>query len=195
MSLKFNNTLNVNGILSIKVIDAVTGKILEEDSGQNLILNSGIDIMCRALAGDVSIPVTTAETKLHQLTNPLSNIVQYIQLGNNLTPPTISDSSPFPSGALNLDPASGNGASEVFKLIPVFGIKDTISFKCIIPNSAGNGSSGTALYQEAVLMTKTSDVPTYKWFARKVFGGVKTKNSGVIFEINWDIVFSANSVS
>lgn len=192
MFLETSNFLNINGIFTLKIIDATTGKLLDKESGQNLILNSGVDMMCRALAGDVTVPAIDAQAKLHTLNAPLTNIVQYLQLGNNITLPLVTDSSPFPSGALNLDPLSGNGASEIFKLMPVLGLKDTISFKCIIPNSAGNGSSGTALYQEAVLLGKTSDIPTYKWFARKVFSGVKTKTSNVVFEINWDIVFSAN---
>lgn len=192
--LNLNETLSIKGIFTLKVIDALTGEVLNEVSGENLILDSGIDLMCRALAGDNVVPVTEEEKKLYFFNSPIANIVQYVQLGNNLLPSTPESNSPYNSGALNEDPSSGYNASEIFKLTPLFQKKNTVTFRCVVPNSAANGSSGSAVYQEAVLMSKVSATPTYKWFARKLFP-LQTKTSSVIFEINWDIVFNVTSTS
>lgn len=168
MSLDFNSSLGVKGVFTLKVIDAATGVVLEEEKGNNIVLNSGLDIIRRAISSG-SAPV-----------------VNTLQLGGDATTPTPQDAPLNTGGSLQVVP------SEFFAVQPFYYKDDnqTVTFKCIIPPGSGNGSDpegrGNA-YQEAVLSADTGG--EHKWFARKTFN-TRVKTALVLFEINWDIIFT-----
>lgn len=200
--MRVKDNISLKGVFHLKVIDALSGKVINEIRDENLILDSGIEILCAALAGNIYLdPADTSIDesnllKINTLNSPVSNIVQYLQLGMNATTPQVTDTGVAPYGALNENPDSDSGASKVFKVTPFFLKKDIVTFRCIIGVNEGNGPTGKTGYTEAVLMSKIDkdidNKPIYKLFSRKTFG-TQTKDNTVLFEINWDIIFSAVS--
>lgn len=166
MNVKEN--IGVHGKLTIKVIDGKTGIVIEEDSGDNVVLNSGLDFLRKNITTFTPVPV------------------QYMQLGGDSTAATPLDTPAFPDGRLVIRP------SELFLAKAYFLTPNTTLFKSIVNLNEGNGN-GTATYTEAVLSFPVEPPPGslidyVGWFARKTFSG-KTKTNNVLFELNWEITF------
>lgn len=162
-------SIPVSGEFTIKVIDGKTGVVLEEETGNNVILNTGIDHIRHAITPLAYSPVA------------------FLQLGGNATVETVTDAPTTVDGQLASSP------SELFNVRSFFIAPEQTMFKCIVSMTEGNGAN-SAQYNEAVLMFKTSSSPdTYAWFARKTFNN-KVKNSNLLFEINWAINFNYISV-
>src|ERR1035437_3436796 len=151
MNLK--DTVEVHGVLTIKTIDSLTGVVLDEEVGENCILNTGLDLIARSL--------TTGGAPL----------VTLLQLGGNgAVKETITDAPADSSGYLS------SVHSEFLSVNSYSIISGKTLFKCIVGPTSANGSSGSATYNEAVLMYKVSESPdVYGWFARKTFTN-KIKN-------------------
>jgi hypothetical protein len=170
--MELKDKIEVHGRLTIKTIDGATGLVLNEDTGENCILDSGITQICRRIAGDSVYPVAL------------------LQLGANATPETVTDAPINGDGTLNASP------SELFDVKAYFLTPGKTLFKCIVNLNEGNGfnSTGSASYNEAVLMYRRGiPIPNglsleYDWFARKTFSN-KIKNSNLLFELNWEISF------
>jgi hypothetical protein len=167
MNLK--DKLEIHGRLTIKTIDGATGAILDEETGENCILDSGIYQICRRIAGEAVYPVAL------------------LQLGSDATPETVKDAPINSDGTLSAYP------SELFDVKAYYLTPGKTLFKCIINLNEGNGT-GSASYNEAVLMYRRgTPIPNglsleYDWFARKTFSN-KIKNSNLLFELNWEISF------
>lgn len=186
--------ITIKGILTIKTIDTNTGEVLDIDRGENLVLNSGIEILKQALVGDFTLP-SDAEPGVHlnSLSGALASTIRYFQLGKGTTTPAATDVSPYANGTLdNVSTVFPTNASEILTVGYSYPNTSTLRLFCTVPTTKGNGFSGTTTYTEAVLMAKTQGSPdpeVFKWFARRVFPS-KTKTSSVILEIEWDLIFN-----
>ena len=163
MNLK--DTIEVHGVLTIKTIDSLTGVILDEEVGENCILNTGLALIALSITAAGAPPVTI------------------LQLGGNVTKEIVTDVPSTSNGSLTVRPSDFLPINS-YSIIP-----GKTLFKCLIGPAYANSGTGNATYNEAVLMYKISEDPvTYGWFARKTFND-KIKNSSLIFELNWEITF------
>lgn len=167
------DNVGVQGKFTLKVIDGLTGNVIEEETSSNVILNSGLEFLKQAIS------------------NPVSTHIDYLQLGGSAALAKVTDAPDVSSsnGELIITP------SEVFPVVAYYLKPATVLFKCIINLNQGN-QQGSTTYREAVLMFPVPgpdpQLTYYNWFARKTFND-KLKNNTLLFEINWEISFEYQS--
>lgn len=191
--LKLSNKISIQGSLRIVSKCAKTGKILQIEEGKNLVLDTGLEDFCKAIVGDITLPSVTAGTKLGAITgNPLAHIVQYAQFGTDPTPSTSTSVSKNDNGTLDPNVVTPGSASDIIPVSYYFPYPNVIVFQLNLSPGIGNGINypNGITYTEAVLMSLTNTTPmTYRWFARRVFGGIVKTNTSLI-EAEWTLTFT-----
>jgi hypothetical protein len=186
--------LRVRGALKLTVKDASTGEILQVNEGDNLVLNTGLESLCHMLVGDITVPADViSNNKLNSSKKALTHVPLYGQFGVNSNAPSATDTSPFFNGTLDSNAVTPYGASDIIKAKYFYPSQNSVTIQFLLPPNKGNGEGGPdgITYREAVLMCKVSDSPIqYKWFARRVFGGI-VKTSGTLIEAEWTFSLTA----
>ena len=195
--MRFNNSIMTCGKLKITTRDAVTGKILQCDEGDNLILNSGLSSLCNLISGNfvVSDVASTVYSAAYAQAVPL-----YIQFGSDATPVSSSDRSGFPNGTLDEVTSSPSKASDIVKGTITYPGAPYSNNPCMFQfflgptNGNGIGDPGVGLtYREAVLMSRGAPVggeERYTWFARRSFPDI-LKTGSILLEAEWTFTFNA----
>ena len=172
MNLNLKQNIQVMGELTITSIDTNTGCVISEDTHPNMILDSGLELLAKAISSQ-GIP-----------------LVSHLQLGGNSNPPISTDVPLSSDGQLITTP------SEVFPVQAYYNRPNAVTFKCFIPATAANRGSA-ANYNEAVLLAGTLNpglaTYTYQWFARRTFNQ-RYKDNNIIFEITWVIKFLYSNI-
>lgn len=198
--MKLLAKIGISGKLKLTVSDATTGKILQVEEGDNLVLNTGLTSLCNLLSGNITVPSDITPGMILNETNyALPDVPLYGQFGMNTpainrgTTPGPDDKSDFTNGTLDSSATSPSAASDIVKATSYSSSKYGISFQFTLAPNQGNGLAGAGMtYKEAVLMSKISDDPlTYNWFARKTFSSI-TKNTTTIISGEWTFAFINN---
>lgn len=189
--------IGVKGYLKVTLTD-LTGKVLQVEEGPNLVLNTGLEDICRLIAGDTQVPVDLVSGQsLHETVHALPRVPLYGQFGNSAQAPASDDASIFDNGTLDKNAASPQLASDILRSTAFYPLSSTtppisnqVTVQFTLSPSQGNGPGGTdTIYREAVLMSKMVDNPIqYRWFARKTFGDI-IKNPTSIMTAEWTFVF------
>ena len=186
-------TIGINGKLRLTLKDADTGKVLQVEEGDNLVLNTGIEDLCYLLSGNIIIPSDVPEgMAVSQTEGALPHVPAWAQFGVNPrgTTPAATDKSDFTNGTLDDNVKTPSSASEIVKVNPYFSSNSVITLQFSLPPSIGNGPRGTGMtYREAVLLTYLSVLPPkYRFFARKTFADIN-KTPMTVLEAEWSFQF------
>lgn len=188
-----NQVIKVKGHLKVVSKDAVTGKILQIEEGPNLVLNTGLESLCKLMAGDIIVPSDVNPNDILNKTykaNP--NLPLYGQFGTNAIAPRATNTPSRFNGTLDDNLVTPREASDIIRVNSFYTDQTSLTIQLLLPPTKGNGiGEGFMIYREAVLMCKVSDAPIrYKWFARKVFGDIE-KSASTLIEAEWTFSFLA----
>lgn len=188
-----NQSIQIKGHLKLVSKDALTGEVLQLEEGPNLVLNTGLESLCKLMAGDIIVPTdVTPNDILNKTYKANPNLPLYGQFGTNAIVPRATDVPSRFNGTLDDNLVTPQGASEILKVNSFYINQNSLTIQLLLPPTKGNGiGEGTMTYREAVLMCKVSDSPIrYKWFARKVFGDIE-KSASTLIEAEWTFTFLA----
>ena len=131
-------SIEVKGQLTITSIDAKTGKILDIDTGDNLVLRSGSASLGKLLTGLATLPVgeniVYEGQTIRDFVGPVPNIVRYVQFGTRSTPVAYDDVPPYDNGTLDqnvINPTNASPIVEINKSNIGIGNDGTVQFTCI----------------------------------------------------------------
>lgn len=124
------------GFLTLVASDAATGKILQVEHGQNIVVNTGRSGLAHLLCGDATA----------------NHIVTTMRFGDGAGTPAVTDTGLF--GVQIIDKAT----AYAFPDGPT-GLK--VSFTAVVGALEGNGG-GTQVYQEVALLKGNGDLFSHK---------------------------------